>query len=92
MAAEIGHAVRVFRQAKGLRIKQLAQLSGVSPGAVCYVEQGKQIPNVRTLVQLLQVLGLAVTLELRPRSREDAAVFEQSARDIPRRPVLEEGA
>jgi len=79
LAADIGHAVRVFRRARGWGIRHLALMSRVSLGTVCYVERGKQVPNVRTLVQIFQTLGLGVTLELRPRTVEDAAYFERGA-------------
>lgn len=77
LAVDIGNAVRVFRQARGWGVRHLAKVSGVSLGAVCYVECGKQVPNVRTLVQIFQTLGLGVTLELRPRTPADAVYFER---------------
>ena len=49
-----------FRLKRGLTMKQLAELSGVSIQSISSIERGGMIPTVRIALKLAQVLGCTI--------------------------------
>jgi XRE family aerobic/anaerobic benzoate catabolism transcriptional regulator len=59
--AKLGEAVRRLRQRRGITLKRLAQLSGLSDRFLIEVEKGKANPSVMTLVSLADALQTSLT-------------------------------
>lgn len=53
------------RQARGLSVRQLSELAGVSPSTASRVERGEMVPSIDVLESLLGALGVDVVLEER---------------------------
>ncbi|GFN22287.1 hypothetical protein TAMC210_06030 [Thermanaeromonas sp. C210] len=59
---DIGNTIRMQRLAKGLSIRELARLTGLSPSAISQIETGKSIPNILTIKAITEALGISVYL------------------------------
>ncbi|MFN2539585.1 MAG: helix-turn-helix domain-containing protein [Mycobacteriales bacterium] len=59
---EIAHVVRAARRARDLSQRELAALTGVSPGTIANLEAGRTQPRWDTAARLLAPLGLEPTL------------------------------
>ena len=56
----IGSRIRTARKAKGLTMKQLHDLTGLSTGNISDIENGHYTPSVAALVPLKQALGCSI--------------------------------
>ncbi|MER5172378.1 helix-turn-helix domain-containing protein [Thioclava kandeliae] len=65
--ADIGHAIRAARKARGLTQTQLATLSNVGQATISKLESGAVVPTLETVFDILAVLDLE--LQVTPRSR-----------------------
>ncbi|GAA2211586.1 XRE family transcriptional regulator [Nonomuraea monospora] len=59
--AELGQRIRGERQARGLSIERLAELSGISRSMVSEVERGTKTPTVLVLDRLATALGTSIS-------------------------------
>lgn len=55
------HAVRVWREYRGLSVKQLAEAAGLAPAYISQIETGKREGTIETLRKIAQ--ALTVTLD-----------------------------
>ena len=53
----VGESIRDLRTAKGLSIKELSELSGISSAAISRWETGKRIPTVKSYNTIMTALG-----------------------------------
>ena len=58
----IGNEVRFWRNERGLTGAKLAKLSGVSPGMLTKIEQGKVAPSIQTLIAVAGALNVPVSM------------------------------
>lgn len=58
---DIGKAVRTQRMLKNLSVRELASITGISPGAISKIENGKTIPNVVTMKNIATAMGVSVS-------------------------------
>ncbi len=54
----IGPKIRTYRKEKGLRLVDLSKAAGVSSAMLSKIENGRIIPTIPTLFQLIGVLGV----------------------------------
>ena len=64
-ASQIGALVRARRLKLGLRQQELAELAGCSTRFVHTVEAGKATIRLNKLIDVLEVLGLELTVKVR---------------------------
>lgn len=57
---EIGSRIKAIRKAKGYTQEQLAELVGIEPPSLSYIETGKFAPSSETLQNLSEVLNVAI--------------------------------
>jgi transcriptional regulator with XRE-family HTH domain len=57
---EVGLRIRMLRQRKGLSLRDLAELSGLSTNAISRIERGVNSPTVASLRRLATGLGVSV--------------------------------
>jgi transcriptional regulator with XRE-family HTH domain len=62
--ATMGDRLRRARQARGLSLRGLAELLGVSPSLISQVETGRAKPSVNTLYALANELGISLDVLL----------------------------
>lgn len=53
----VGESIRDLRTAKGLTIRELSKLSGISTAAISRWESGQRIPTVKSYNSLMAALG-----------------------------------
>ena len=58
----IGSEVRFWRNERGLTGAKLAKLSGISPGMLTKIEQGKVAPSIQTLVAVAKALDVPISM------------------------------
>ena len=58
--ASMGDRLRQARQARGLSLRGLAEVLGVSPSLISQVETGRAKPSVNTLYALASELGISL--------------------------------
>lgn len=57
----VGANLRTWRQQRGLSIRALAELCGISPNTISLIERGVTSPSVATLHQLAMALQVPIT-------------------------------
>lgn len=57
---KLGIKIRSIRRAKGYTQEKLAELVGIEPPSLSYIETGKFSPSVETLQKLADVLNVGV--------------------------------
>jgi transcriptional regulator with XRE-family HTH domain len=67
--ADMGDRLREARQARGLSLRALADLLGVSPSLISQVENGRARPSVSTLYAIASELGISLDELLFPDAR-----------------------
>lgn len=55
--ADVSTQLRQLRESRGLSLRALATLAGVTPAALSQIENGKNSPSVSTLKKVLSALG-----------------------------------
>lgn len=56
---EIGARLKQARLAKSMTQNQLAEAAGISVSFLSYLENGRQVMNIQTLISLLDVLNVS---------------------------------
>ncbi|MHC5232932.1 cupin domain-containing protein [Brucella sp. LJL56] len=72
-AGEIGARIRLRRQALGLTLGYLSEVSGLSTGALSQIERGLVSPTVRTLYTIADVLSMSPAQLIDPQGFAAAA-------------------
>jgi len=55
---ELGQMIRHARKAAGLRLEDVAELVGVTAGALSHIESGRRLPTPQNAVLIAEVLGI----------------------------------
>lgn len=58
---ELGKRLAEFRQAKGLTVYKLCEMTGLSPTHIRAVERGAKTPNVETITRYLEPLNITLS-------------------------------
>ena len=91
--ATMGGRLRQARQAKGLSLRGLAEVLGVSPSLISQVETGRAKPSVNTLYALVTELGISLDtllfMDTQPPSSDGAGELPEEAFEavLPHDPV-----
>lgn len=89
--ATIGDRLRQARQARGLSLRRLAEVLGVSPSLISQVETGRAKPSVNTLYALATELGISLDellfIDAPPVARSGEAPAGAADIALPRDPV-----
>lgn len=62
---QIGNTIQQRRQLLQLKQEDLAEMSGVNSRTIYQVENGLANPSLETLEKLLNVLGLAIKVQIK---------------------------
>lgn len=62
---EIGKLIQERRSSLQIKQEDLAELSGITAKTIYMLESGKGNPSYSTLEQILHVLGLEITVQLK---------------------------
>ena len=91
--ATMGDRLRQARQARGLSLRRLAEVVGVSPSLISQVETGRAKPSVNTLYALANELGISLDvllfMDTQPPTRDGGAgaLIEPLQTVLPHDPV-----
>ena len=58
---ELGKRLAYFREAKGLTVYRLCEITGLSPTHIRAVERGAKTPNVETITRYLEPLDITLS-------------------------------
>jgi transcriptional regulator with XRE-family HTH domain len=84
--AELGARMRAERQARGMALERLAELSGVSRSMVSEVERGTKTPTVLVLDRLATALGTSIARLLDEPVRPDVVLLPGERQRVVRDP------
>ena len=73
---KVGQRIRELREQRGLTLRALAGLSGLSLNAISLIERGENSPTVSSLHLLAAALGVSITTFFAPQN-ELAVVFKR---------------
>jgi DNA-binding XRE family transcriptional regulator len=73
-SVQVGQLLRRLREIRGISIRELGRMSGLSPNALSMIERGLTSPSVSTLYRLTDALHIPIT-----------ALFQQ---DQPQEPIV----
>lgn len=78
MLKKVVEAIRLERLRRKMTLKELSSISTVSVKQICDIENGKVIPNLKTLEKLASSLGLEInvsskTSDLALKTKEQAS-------------------
>ena len=59
---QIGNIIKERRKELGINQQELADLAGVGINSLVAIERGKGNPSLKTLLRILEVLGLEIKL------------------------------
>ena len=75
VSIDVGNRLRQLREARGVSMRTLATMSGLSANALSMIERGKTSPSVSTLYRLADALGIPVTDFFSPGPSREKVVF-----------------
>jgi transcriptional regulator with XRE-family HTH domain len=75
---DVGTRLRELRQERGLSMRSLARLSGLSTNALSMIERGKTSPSVSTLYKLSEALEVPITAFFRTEPPRQGIVFRKA--------------
>ena len=75
---DVGHRLRELRTERGLSMRALARLSGLSTNALSMIERGKTSPSVSTLYKLSEALEVPITAFFRTEPPRESIVFRKA--------------
>jgi len=73
----VGPRLRQMRETRGISMRALARLSGLSANALSMIERGKTSPSVSTLYKLADALELPITAFFRVAAERKPVVFRR---------------
>ena len=71
----VGQLLRQLRDERGISIRELSRLSGLSANALSMIERGRTSPSVSTLYRLTDALNVSITALFRQDQAQEAIVF-----------------
>ncbi len=71
----VGQLLRGLREERGLSIRELSRISGLSANALSMIERGLTSPSVSTLYRLTDALKVPITALFRQDQTQEAIVF-----------------
>lgn len=77
---EVGRKIQALREERGLSMRGLAELCGLSPNTISLIERGATSPNVSTLHQLATAMGVPITAFFEEREAGSAVIHSQPGR------------
>jgi transcriptional regulator with XRE-family HTH domain len=84
-AREVGRRIRALRKAKGLTMREVAGLAGISQGQLSRLENGKQGLRSGTLARIAEALGVEpYVLYLPGPAEEEAARYPEVGGELAR--------
>jgi len=71
----VGQLLRQLREERGISIRELSRISGLSANALSLIERGLSSPSVSTLYRLTDALNVPITALFRQDQAQEAIVF-----------------
>jgi len=84
LSLQVGKRLKVWRDTRGLTMRELADASGLSLNTISLIERGKTSPTIHTLHKLAKALGIEVANFL-TEDRQKNVIFLQREQRTPTR-------
>lgn len=75
---DVGSRLRELRMERGLSMRALARVSGLSTNALSMIERARTSPSVSTLYKIASALGVPITAFFRQESQRQEIVFRKA--------------
>jgi len=75
----VGKLLKLLREERGISIRELSRISGLSANALSMIERGRTSPSVSTLYRLTDALQVPVTALFRQEQAREPIVFRSMA-------------
>jgi transcriptional regulator with XRE-family HTH domain len=76
-SVQVGSRIRLIRKQKHLTIRALAEQCQISPNTLSLIENDRTSPNIRTLEQIAQGLGVNISTFLEPETVGQGVVYQR---------------
>jgi transcriptional regulator with XRE-family HTH domain len=76
---DVGSQIRAFRTQRGLSMRGLAELCGLSPNAISLIERGATSPSVSTLHRLATALKVPITAFFEEQDEKVALILSRAS-------------
>jgi transcriptional regulator with XRE-family HTH domain/quercetin dioxygenase-like cupin family protein len=74
-SAEVGLRLKELRERRGVSLRELSRLSGLSANTLSMIERGQSSPSVSTLYRLVDALNVPISAVFQNEPHRDAIVF-----------------
>lgn len=74
-SVNVGQVVKQIREVRGISIRELSRLSGLSANALSMIERGRTSPSVSTLYRLTDALNVPITALFRQEQTLEPIVY-----------------
>jgi transcriptional regulator with XRE-family HTH domain len=78
LAFDVGNRLKQLRQERGLSLRAVARLSGLSTNALSMIERSRTSPSVSTLYKISEALGIPITSFFRFELPRQEIVFRKA--------------
>jgi len=78
-SVEVGPRLRELREERGLSMRALARMSGISANALSMIERGKTSPSVSTLYKITDALEVPITTLFRGQPEGSDIVYRKAS-------------
>jgi transcriptional regulator with XRE-family HTH domain len=78
-SVQVGQLLRQLREERGISIRELSRISGLSANALSMIERGLSSPSVSTLYRLTDALNIPITALFRRSEGQQPIVFRSAA-------------
>ena len=79
ISVDVGGRLRELRQERGLSMRALARMSGLSANALSMIERSRTSPSVSTLYKLATAMGIPITAFFREEPPRNEVVFRKAS-------------
>ena len=78
-SVDVGLRLKELRERRGISLRELSRLSGLSTNTLSTIERGQSSPSVSTLYRLVDALNVPISSVFQNESRREAIVFRSAS-------------
>ena len=76
---DVGIRLKELRERRGVSLRELSRLSGLSTNTLSMIERGRSSPSVSTLYRLVEALNFSISAVFQTEPRREAIVFRSAS-------------
>jgi transcriptional regulator with XRE-family HTH domain len=79
LSVNVGLRLKLLRSKRGISLRELSRLSGLSANTLSMIERGQSSPSVSTLYRLVDALNVPISAVFQNESRRETIVFRSES-------------